>query len=138
MSLKKKTTNLDINYDDTYAILVKHKNGTIGTLHINVVSRVPIRKLLIFDEDKYISWGGTPDSLMEFDLNTKKLNAVTTYHSFDHNEGYAKNIIEDAYLEELNDFIHTIKYHSIPKYSFKKDINILNVIDQIENKGEIN
>lgn len=133
---KKKTTQLDIDYDDTYTLIVEHQNGTIGSLNINVVSRIAERRLYVYDEKLALSWNGTPDTLIEFDFEKCKEVSIDTYTQTEHDSHYAKNIIEDAYLHELENFIQVILGKETAKYSFEKDKNILNFINQLEESNE--
>ena len=61
--LKKKFTELKLNFPDTYFIYMEHENGNIGSLIVDVVSRQAVRAMEIFNEDMYIRWDGTPESL---------------------------------------------------------------------------
>ena len=130
--LKRKTTDLAFNYDDTYTIILKHKNGSIGSLNVDVVSRMAIRNLCVYDQYHYIEWAGTPDSLQVFDIEKKELQKISTYILSEHNDKYAKNIIEDAYFDELLNFVRSIMGKEIPKYSFAKDKDVIQLINQIE------
>ena len=64
-SVRTKATKLDIDYDDSYMILLQHKSGTIGSLCVDVVSCEPIRSLKIVAENLYLSWDGDEDSFFE-------------------------------------------------------------------------
>lgn len=130
---KDKITGLNIDYNDIYHIILKHKNGTIGTLQFDVVSREATTYLEIISENNHIKWNGTPESLNIFDLNDKKIKKIETYNQVDRKNGYSKLIIEDMYLEEISAFVSSIKENkNYSKYSFEKDKEILSLINQIE------
>lgn len=133
---KRKTTNLAFDYDDTYTIIFRHINGSIGSVNIDVVSRVAKRNLCIYDQNHYIEWDGTPDSLKRFDLESRQMLDVATYTASEHNDMYSKNIIEDAYFDELKNFIHSITGQEIPRYSFAKDKELIRLINAIEEGTE--
>ncbi|PHI12612.1 Gfo/Idh/MocA family oxidoreductase [Fusobacterium polymorphum] len=131
--LKDKITDLNIDYNDNYHIILKHKNGTIGSLQFDVVSREATTSLEIISENNHIKWNGTPEGFKVFDLNDKKMKDIGTYEKIDRKEGYSQLIIEDMYLEEISTFINSIKEDkNYSKYSFKKDKEILSLIDKIE------
>ena len=131
--LKDKITDLNINYNDNYHIILKHKDGTIGSLQFDVVSREATTSLEIISENNHIKWNGTPEGFKVFDLNDKKMKDIGTYEKIDRKEGYSQLIIEDMYLEEISTFINSIKENkNYSKYSFKKDKEILSLIDKIE------
>ena len=70
--IKSKITKLNIDYNDNYIIQLEHENDNKGVLIVDVVSPKAVRKLEIYSEDKYISWNGTPDTLIEYDKSNKR------------------------------------------------------------------
>lgn len=130
---KDKITDLNIDYNDIYHIILKHKNGTIGSLQFDVVSREATTSLEIISENNHIKWNGIPEGLNVFNLNDKKMEKIETYDEVDRKNGYSKLIIEDMYLEEISTFINSIKNNkNYSKYSFEKDKKVLSLINQIE------
>lgn len=129
---KRKISNLEIDYPDSFSILIKHSTGIIGTLQVDVVSRKTIRELHVFGENIDLSWNGTPETLYELDLVDKNQKQICVYKEYTHQEGYAKNIIEDAYLEELKNFINYLEGKELPLYSIELEKYILSLIDLIE------
>ena len=130
---KDKITNLNIDYSDIYHIILKHKNGTMGSLQFDVVSREATTSLEIISENNHIKWNGIPEGLNVFNLNDKKMEKIETYNEVDRKNGYSKLIIEDMYLEEISTFIKSIKENkNYSKYSFEKDKEVLSLINQIE------
>ena len=130
---KDKITNLNIDYNDIYHIILKHKDGTIGSLQFDVVSREATTSLEIISENNHIKWNGIPEGLNVFNLNDKKMEKIETYNEVDRKNGYSKLIIEDMYLEEISTFINSIKDNkNYSKYSFEKDKEVLSLINQIE------
>ena len=57
-------TALNIDYNDKYMSQFTHESGSKGILVVDVVSPVAVRKLEVYKENSYLSWNGTPDSLM--------------------------------------------------------------------------
>lgn len=130
--LKNKISSLELSYDDSYCILFEHTNGSCGTVLIDVVSRKPNINLELINENFYVSWNGTPTGLYEFDLNSKKEIQICLYKDYEHEEGYSKNIIEDAYLSEIDAFFKQVSNGILPIYNFEKDKKTLLVMDEIE------
>ncbi len=131
-SMHKKITGLDIDYDDSYQILLEHESGVMGTLMVDVVTPKVTRKIEMWQEDFCLSWAGTPESLMEYDADQKRMVSISVYDSFDHEKGYNPSIVEDAYYEELVNFFEVIQKKNVPRYTFEQDVKILNLIDGIE------
>lgn len=131
-SVHKKVTELDIEYDDCYQIILEHESGTTGCLMVDVVMPKAGRRFEMWQENFCVSWEGTPDTLFEYDIEAKKMEPISVYEHFDHEDGYNHSIVEDAYYEELVNFIEVIQGKGKPRYSFEQDKKILELIDKIE------
>lgn len=129
--LADKMTGLNIDYRDNYIIQTEHENGNKGALIIDVVSPVAVRKLEAYAENAYISWNGTPDSISEFDVQTKKLEKVVLTEAAEHKEGYSAFVVENAYKNEIREFLDVVLKHKEPLYGFEQDKKILEIIDSL-------
>ena len=128
--IKRKMSGLNIDFPDTYVIQNEHENGTVGSLVVDVVSRQAVHHLEVFNEEFYIKWDGTLDSLCEKDLTTGELKAVGM-GSYRREKGYADFINETAYLKEIENFFEVME-GGISLYSFEEDIETLRIIDEIK------
>lgn len=128
--IKAKLTNLKLDFPDTYFVQIWHENGNTGSLTVDVVSRQAVRKLEVFNEDLYISWNGTPDTLYEKNIETGELEQIPA-GIYIHEKGYSEAVNEYAYMKEIEEFFAVIKgKESI--YSFETDKEILKIVDEIE------
>ncbi len=127
-----KLTALDIDYDDSYYITLRHKNGTKGFLATDVVSPKPVRSFEVFGEGLHIFWNGSPESLLKYDVENKINLPVNTYAQYEHDEKYSDNIVENAYVDEILDFFEMITHGSVPLWSFEKDKKVIELIERIE------
>lgn len=124
-------TYLDIDFPDSVILTFTHKNGNIGTFMVDVVSRKATTHLEIIGEDIHIVWNGHNDDLYKMNLETKRLESVRLYKSEEHIEGYADNIAEEPYRDEIKSFIATISGEK-ERYGLKEDAKVLELIDSIE------
>ena len=130
---KQKISSLEIDYPDNYALVVKHNSGIVGTLNVNILSRVAKRDLDIIGEHTQISWDGSPDGLYQWDKSSKEMIKKDLYTGYMDDQSYSKTIIEDAYLEELKEYIALLRGEiTTTLYSFKKDKAIIDLINQFE------
>ena len=134
--LSAKCSSLQISYQDSYMLLILHENGCQGNLCIDVVSRKAVRQFELYGEDLYLSWGGQPDTLMEWDSTNKKDNPIHLYQKVERQEGYAGFIIENAYEMELRAFLNQVERGVQASYGFKEDLETLQWIDRIERMGD--
>ena len=125
-------TSLDIDFPDHYMISVRHEGGCKGLYCQDIVSRKGLRRLEVFSEKLHLFWEGTPDSLSEYDIAAKKLNRVRLYEDVVQDGRYNANIIENAYLDEINAFFDYVEKGVEPPYTFAEDAHTLAVVDEIE------
>ena len=126
-----KMTNLNIDYKDNFMVQLKHKNGNKGVLIVDVVSPVAVRKLEVYKENEYLSWDGTPETLSEYDKESKELRTVVLSETTEHVDGYKAFVVENAYRNEIREFFEVVLNGKQPLYGFIQDKKILEIIDSI-------
>ena len=47
-------------------------------------------------------------------------------------DGYSDNIVENAYVDEMKNFLEVVNGREQPKYSYEKDLYTISVMDKIE------
>lgn len=129
---KNKLTELEVNYNDCYHVTIQHKNGAVGQLAVDVVSRKPVRNLEVYGEELYLSWNGSADGLYEYDIETKDNKNILLYENVERVDGYSSFIIENAYFNEINAFFEYLNEGSSPIYGFEDDLITISWIDEIE------
>ena len=127
-----RNTQLPIEYNDNYLLLIEHTNGNKGVLCVDVVSRKAVRNLEVYGENLYLTWDGTPLGLKEYDYENKVEKHINLYDSVDKQEGYASFVIENAYRNELETFINVVNGKESAEYTFEEDKQVLAMIDDIE------
>ncbi len=130
--ISKKSTNLPINYNDNYLVLIEHENGNSGMLAVDVVSRKAVRRLEVYGENVYLTWDGTPTTLKEYDYVQKQEKEIQLYTDVNKQEGYAAFVIENAYENELRTFLDVVNGEGVARHTFEEDIEIIEIIDKIE------
>ena len=131
-SIHRKVSGLEIDYDDSYQVLIEHESGVMGNLSVDVVTPKAGRELEIWSEGFHIGWRGTPDTLTKFDKETGVIENISLYEQVEHKEGYNQFVVENAYYDELVNFIHSVQQKEEPRHSFEKDQRVLAWIDEIE------
>ena len=130
--VKNKISNLNIDYNDNYLVILQHNKGHKGILAVDIVSRKAVRNLEIFGEKLYLSWDGSPTGLKAYDFEKKVENHLETYKKAEQLKNYNKSIVENAYLNEIVAFFEAVLDNKLPIYDFEKDKKILRIIDEIE------
>lgn len=130
-AISDKMTGLNIGFDDNYMIQISHDNGNKGILVVDVVSPIAVRKLEAYAENNYLSWNGTPDSIFEYNQDTKRLKKVSLKEEAEHKEGYSAFIVENAYKNEIQEFFEVVLENKPPLYGFEQDRKTLKIIDSL-------
>lgn len=131
-AVKSKMSNLDINYNDNYLVIMEHSSGCKGVLAVDVVSRKAVRNLEVFGEQLYLHWDGSPTGLFLYDFAAKQDVNIKLYEDIDQLGNYNSFIVENAYLNEIASFFQAVNVGETPIYGFEKDGAILEIIDRIE------
>ena len=131
-SVSNKVTDLDIDFDDRYFVTLTHESGARGVLSVDVVCPKAVRNLEVYGEGLHLFWEGNPKALWKFNNETKEKEFINTYVTFEHDSRYSDNIVENAYVDEMQNFLNVVKGTEQPKYSFEKDLYTISVMDKIE------
>ena len=131
-TVSNKLSELAIDYPDSYAVTIVHETGVVGQIMVDVVSRKAVRDFELVSEDTYLHWGGTPDSLSIYNPSDKKSENVKLYDEVISDPRYSDNIVENAYVKEMENFFKVIEGKEKPRHTYAKNKIILNLIDEIE------
>lgn len=129
---RRHTTDLAIQYDDTYIVILKHERGNTGVFCVDVCCRKPVRHMEIYNQNLYIVWDGTPDSLYRYDVDKREMKKIEMSGVMESDCRYAPFVNEDAYFKEVSAFFSCIEEQSFPVYTLEKDKKTLGIIDRIE------
>lgn len=127
-----KLTGLDIDFPDRFFITLTHEDGTKGVLAVDVVCPKAVRNLEVFSEGLHLFWEGNPKALWKFNNETKEKEFINTYESFEHDSRYSDNIVENAYVDEMQNFLAVVEGKEEAKYSYEKDLYTISIMDRIE------
>ena len=131
-TVSQKCTDLEIDFNDSMIASFKHQTGNIGVFAVDIVSRRATTYLEIIGQQIHLFWGGHNDDLFLYDLDRGMLKQIKAYASIEHVQGYADNIIENLYEDEIQDFLNMVYEHTRPRYSLLDDKYTLKIIDEIE------
>lgn len=134
--LSNSVSRLELGYPDTTMLILRHRGGTLGTLIVDVVSPKAVRNFECFGEGIHLFWEGNPKSLYKFNKDTKQKDPVNTYVKYEQDPRYSDNVVETAYIDELQDFFDMLEKNTTPLWSFEKDKALINLFDKIEQCGK--
>lgn len=117
--------------DDTYNAILYYKNGFLINLAIDVVSRFATRSLLINGSKKQLRWLWENQSIDVFDPKKNRWDTFK-YESLNAHEGYNKNITEQMYIIEVNNFLNAVIGEDTFFNDLEYDRNVLRLLYTIE------
>ncbi|NLW79416.1 MAG: Gfo/Idh/MocA family oxidoreductase [Ruminococcaceae bacterium] len=129
---KDSLTTLEIPYPDSWFITLRHGNGTKGILAVDVVCAKAVRNFEVFGEGFQLFWEGNPNALYRVEPDSGEKQPVNTYAHFEQNPAYSDNIVENAYLDEILNFIGVLEGREAPRWSFEQDLEVIRLMDAIE------
>lgn len=128
----KQLSHLELEFPDTWNLVVEHENGIQGMVTVDVVCRKAVHNFELYGEKVYLTWDGTPLGLSQYDYEKKEEVKISLYDAVDNQDGYSTQIIENAYYSEIVNFFQVVLEQGKAKYSFEKDCAILSLIKEIE------
>ncbi len=126
---KDKLTSLETNIDDIYQILLRFKEGILGHMMVDVISRIPHRLCRIISEEGEIEMDWTKKELFIYKAKSKSLEKFKEPEG-KIEEGYIHS--ENMYIEEIKKFLDAIKGTCDFGYSFEEDLKILKILYNAE------
>jgi predicted dehydrogenase len=91
-----KLSQLEIETEDTAAILLRFENGTVGEVHVDYVQRAYSRTCQIIGEEGTLHWDYTAGTVRWFSAQTKE------WKTYSNPAGWEPN---QMYLEEMKHFL---------------------------------
>lgn len=129
---KDRLSTLHIDYPDSYFVTLRHADGTKGFVAADVVSPKAVRSFEVFGEGLHLFWEGNPRALYTVDHASQAKVPVDTYKTFEHDARYSDNVVENAYVDELANFLEVLAGRAQPRWSFEKDRAAIDLIERIE------
>jgi len=131
--MKDRLTDLDIDIDDTYGLLVSLKNNILGSILIDVISRVSYRVIKLIGEEGVIIWDQSKRDVEIFTSGDKKWTKKPVEEGIIE-KGYVTG--EKMYIEEMAHFIRAIKGKTKWMRSFGDEKKMLDILYAAERSSE--
>ena len=125
---KAKVSNLEVDIDDIYNILLEFSNGMEALMTVDVIARFPFRQIKILGEDGVIVADWSAKNIRyctkEKEWIENKVDDGIIEENYIHGEG--------PYIEEMNTFLKSIQKEISQPYTFEEDLKILKILESIE------
>ena len=115
------TGTLEIETEDVCEVLVRFKNGAVGTIHLDYLQRELVRNCMITGSTGTI-WWNLADRKVEW-INENKVKQIFSYDNFERNDRFIEIMQsfleqkEDTRLTNLESGIESLRWVMAAKYS---------------------
>jgi len=123
------TSDLDIDFDDTYAVSV-HSGGVFGLVFVDVVSRFATRSLIMNLEGAQVRWNWEDGFVRVYEADGKAWKRFSEYDGSPE-EGGDRNIREEMYVDELKAFIAAVEGRAVFPNTVDREVRLLRLLDGI-------
>jgi predicted dehydrogenase len=135
--MAEKISQLNLGYPDMVHLILKHETGSSGTITFDCVSVQAVRRLEVFNETAFFDWSGTPGTLKCYCPEKKLAETVPLYENIEKKQGYAKFIIENPYVEEVETFFRLIRENKdFGAHGYDQDLKVIDFINRVEKEYE--
>ena len=128
-----KTLDLGVDIDDTYAFSARFGGQTIGSITVDVTSRVATRRLTLNLERGQLVWDWNKGSIRVEAVEACRSETIA-FSLDDAAPGYNRNIIESMYVDEMKAFLSAVRGEGMFPNALRDDIMILQTLLKLEGK----
>lgn len=132
--MKAKLSDLKADIDDVYQLIFQFKNGILGHLLVEVISRTPTRNFKAVGEKGTIEWSWSDDLVRLFDADKKEW--LEFKEEGFREPGYVAK--ENMYIKEIKAFLEAIKGESNYPYTLEQDYQLLTLLQKAEQSEKTN
>lgn len=130
-AFKGKMSSLEIDFDDTYQILLRFKNKILGHLLIDIASQPSGRNMKILGEKGTLIWNSEDEVIKWFNSEEEKWEELKGDTGIVE-QGYSVHTHEEMYIEEIDDFLMALRGEKKYPYTFVKEKKIIDILLAIE------
>lgn len=130
---KAKLTDLPAPIDDVYQLQLRHGNGILGQLTVDVISRVPVRVARVLGTEGTVEWDADRNQVRLFSAAAQSWTAIP-FEEGTKESGYINP--EEPYISEISDFLSCVREGKQPAYTFQQDHGLLTTLYLAEESSE--
>ena len=113
-----KSSNLEINSEDTAEILLRFRNNIIGEVHLDYVQRTPSRSCQIIAEEGTIIWDYYKGEVKVYRITNNSWKTFNLKKEFNLNQ---------MYVDEIRHFINCLKGKKLPFPNISAGADVLKI-----------
>jgi len=131
--MKGKVSDLDVDIDDVYQILLKFKKGMLGHLLVDVIARAPTRIFRLLGDKGIVEWDWRKGVVRVYSAERKTWED----HLIDEGQPEKGYVVgEKMYIDEMRAFLAAIRGEAEYPYTFEEDWKILRLLYMAEKSSD--
>jgi predicted dehydrogenase len=113
-----KLSHLEIDTEDTAALLLRFENGALGEIHLDYIQRVYNRTCQVIGDEGTLHWDYVAGQVRWYSAQTK------TWQCFNNPPGWNAN---EMYLDEMRHFVNCLARRSQPEQDLFEAARVLSI-----------
>lgn len=132
-AFKGKVSDLDVDIDDVYQVLLRHESGTLGHLLVDVLARAPVRRCTFVGSEGTLIWDWSARCVLMYDARE---GASTTFEEEQGTvqPGYVH--AEEPYVEEMRAYLTAVSGEAPWPYPLSEDMRMLALLTAAERSSD--
>lgn len=132
-ALKGKVSDLDVDIDDVYQVLLRLESGALGHLLVDVLARSPIRRCTFVGSEGTLVWDWSEKRVLLYDARER---AMTTFEEEQGTvqPGYVH--AEEPYVEEMRTYLAAVSGTAPWPYPLAEDMRMLALLTAAEHSSD--
>lgn len=131
-AIKSKVSDLEIEIDDVFMVLLEFQNGVRGNLLVDVISRFPYRQIKILGQEGVIIADWLEKETKYFTKQSSWIKEKVMDQP--NQEGYIHS--DQPYIEEMKSLIKLINNQIDYPYTFEEDKKVLRILHAVEKSSD--
>jgi predicted dehydrogenase len=119
--------NLEIDVEDVAEILLDFENGAIGSVHLDLLQRVPSRTCKIVGTDGTLTWDGLTNAVRLFSATSHAWTDLHPAVTIDRNE---------MYLAEMRHFLECVRGTALPLVTGDDGLRVVEIAEAARRASE--
>ena len=130
-----KISDLDMDADDIILANLKYKNGILGNVIIDVISRKPFRTLRVLGSDGVLDWERLDSTIQLYNAKSKNTEIIPVPKG--HLEAGCVNE-EEQYNDEIKAFLDAVYGRTPYPFTFEENLENLKTLYKLEKSSREN
>jgi predicted dehydrogenase len=132
-ALRAKVSDLEVDIDDVYQLLLEHEGGALGHLLVEVLARSPIRRCAFIGSEGTLDWEWAERTVT---LSSAGSRVPETYRESEGTvqPGYVH--AEEPYVDEMAAYLAAVRGEQPWPYSISEDLEMLAVLRAAEQSSD--